>query len=202
MPFVLHWFVYVEQNYKKILLTHMDLNKVLLVGRLTADPQVRTTPGGQSVATIGVATNRVWNDKNNQRQEETEFHNVVLWGRQAEIAGQYLKKGAMVLIEGRLKTRAWTDKNGQQRRTTEVMAERMQLGPRPQGQGGGNFGGGGNSFGAGQSGGSGSSGAPSFDSAPAQPSGPSSGVDKAAEEEIPVISLDDEEEIKAEDIPF
>jgi single-strand DNA-binding protein len=178
----------------------MDLNKVLLVGRVTADPQVRTTPGGQSVATIGVATNRVWNDKNNQRQEETEFHNVVLWGRQAEIAGQYLKKGAMVLIEGRLKTRAWTDKNGQQRRTTEVMAERMQLGPRPQGQGGGqgggSLGGGGNSFGGGQN------SAPSFDSAPAQPSGPSAGVDKAAEEEIPVISLDDEEEIKAEDIPF
>jgi len=176
----------------------MDLNKVLLVGRVTADPQVRTTPGGQSVATIGVATNRVWNDKNNQRQEETEFHNVVLWGRQAEIAGQYLKKGAMVLIEGRLKTRAWTDKNGQQRRTTEVMAERMQLGPRPQGQGSGqgsgSFGGGGN-FG-------GQNSAPSFDSAPSQPSGPSSGVDKAAEEEIPVISLDDEEEIKAEDIPF
>src|SRR5579872_5185910 len=75
----------------------MDLNKVLIVGRVTADPQVRTTPGGQSVTTIGVATGRVWNDRNNQRQEETEFHNVVLWGRQAEIAGQYLKKGAMVL---------------------------------------------------------------------------------------------------------
>jgi single-strand DNA-binding protein len=182
----------------------MDLNKVMLVGRVTADPQVRTTPGGQSVATIGVATNRVWNDKNNQRQEEVEFHSVVLWGRQAEIAGQYLKKGAMVLIEGRLKTRAWTDKNGQQRRTTEVMAERMQLGPRPMGQGGGGQGGGfggGGSFGGGQSSG-GSSSVPSFDSAPAQPSGPSAGVDKAAEEEIPVISLDDEEEIKAEDIPF
>jgi single-strand DNA-binding protein len=165
----------------------MDLNKVMLVGRVTADPQVRTTPGGQSVATIGVATNRVWNDKNNQRQEETEFHNVVLWGRQAEVAGQYLKKGAMVLIEGRLKTRAWTDKNGQQRRTTEVMAERMQLGPRPQGQ---------------QGGGAGQGGSPSFGSGSLQPSATSVGVDKAAEEEIPVISLDDEEEIKAEDIPF
>jgi single-strand DNA-binding protein len=181
----------------------MDLNKVMLVGRVTADPQVRTTPGGQSVATIGVATNRVWNDKNNQRQEETEFHNVVLWGRQAEIAGQYLKKGAMVLIEGRMKTRAWTDKNGQQRRTTEVMAERMQLGPRPQGQGGsgqgGGFAGGGGNFGGGQNSGQGSSAAPNFNSGQAQPS---QGVDKAAEEEIPVISLDDEEEIKAEDIPF
>ena len=112
----------------------MDLNKVLLVGRVTADPQLRTTPGGQSVTTIGVATNRVWNDKNNQRQEETEFHNVVLWGRQADIASQYLKKGAMVLIEGRMRTRSWTDKTGQQRKTTEVLCERMQLGPRPMGQ--------------------------------------------------------------------
>jgi single-strand DNA-binding protein len=107
----------------------MDLNKVLLVGRVTADPQVRSTPGGQSVTTIGVATNRVWTDKNNQKQEETEFHSVVLWGRQAEIAGQYLTKGAMVLIEGRLQTRSWTDKNGGARKTTEIVAERLQLGP-------------------------------------------------------------------------
>jgi single-strand DNA-binding protein len=167
----------------------MDLNKVLIVGRVTADPQVRTTPSGQSVTTIGVATNRVWSDKNNQRQEETEFHNVVLWGRQAEIAGQYLKKGAMVLIEGRLRTRSWTDKTGQQKRTTEIMAERLQLGPRPMGQSGQ---GGANSFGS-------NNAAPSFRtnetaSAPA-------GLDKAPEEEIPVISLD-EEEIKPEEIPF
>ena len=122
----------------------MDLNKVILVGRVTADPQVRSTPGGQAVTTIGVATNRTWTDKGGQKQEQTEFHNVVLWGRQAEIAGQYLTKGAMVLIEGRLQTRSWTDKNGQQRKTTEVMAERMQLGPRAAnaGAGGGNWGGG------------------------------------------------------------
>jgi single-strand DNA-binding protein len=176
----------------------MDLNKVLLVGRVTADPQVRTTPGGQSVTTIGVATNRVWNDKNNQRQEETEFHNVVLWGRQAEIAGQYLKKGAMVLIEGRMRTRSWTDKTGQQRRTTEVMAERLQLGPRPQGQGGqggGNWQGGGSSssqFGGGGNGNGGGNFAPASQS----------NLDKPLEEEIPVINLDDEAEIKPEDIPF
>jgi single-strand DNA-binding protein len=157
----------------------MDLNKVILVGRLTADPQMRTTPGGQAVTTIGVATGRTWTDKNNQRQEETEFHNVVLWGRQAEIAGQYLKKGTMVLIEGRIKTRTWTDKNNQQRRTTEIMSERMQLGPKPMGQGGG-------------------SSAPNFQSGPS--SAPA--TDKAAEEEIPVISLDDEAEIKPEEIPF
>ena len=115
----------------------MDLNKVILVGRVTADPQVRSTPGGQSVTTIGVATNRTWTDKAGQKQEQTEFHNVVLWGRTAEIAGQYLTKGAMVLIEGRLQTRSWTDKQGQQRKTTEVMAERMQLGPRAANAGGG-----------------------------------------------------------------
>jgi len=153
----------------------MDLNKVIIVGRVTADPQVRSTPGGQSVTTIGVATNRTWTDKNNQKQEETEFHNVVLWGRQAEIAGQYLTKGAMVLIEGRMKTRSWTDKTGAQRRTTEIMSERMQLGPRAQGSGGGFKGKGGDKDTA----------------APAVP----------ATEEIPSINLD-EEEIKTEDIPF
>jgi single-strand DNA-binding protein len=162
----------------------MDLNKVMLVGRVTADPQVRTTPGGSAVTTIGVATNRVWTDKNNQKQEETEFHNVVLWGRQAEIAGQYLTKGAMVLIEGRLQTRGWTDKNGGARKTTEVVAERLQLGPRPQGGGQGGFRGGNAA------------------------AGPSSDVKSASKEEvpsleeIPVISLDDENEIKPEEIPF
>ena len=169
----------------------MDLNKVMLVGRVTADPQVRTTPGGQSVATIGVATNRVWTDKNNQRQEETEFHTVVLWGRQADIAGQYLTKGAMVLIEGRLQTRSWTDKNGGQRKTTEIVAERLQLGPRPQGGGGGQGGG---------FRGSGSSSTP-VASSNANTSKVSEG-DAPPLEEIPVISLDDETEIKPEEIPF
>ena len=108
----------------------MNYNKVILVGRVTADPQVRSTPGGQSVTTIGVATNRTWTDKANQKQEQTEFHNVVLWGRTAEIAGQYLTKGAMVLIEGRLQTRSWTDKQGVTRKSTEIIAEALQLGPR------------------------------------------------------------------------
>jgi len=113
----------------------MNLNKVLIVGRVTADPQLRTTPGGQSVTTLGVATNRTWNDKNGAKQEEVEFHNVVIWGRQAEVATQFLTKGAMVLIEGRLRTRSWTDKQGVQRKTTEIMSERMQLGPRAAGGG-------------------------------------------------------------------
>ncbi len=151
----------------------MDLNKVIIVGRVTADPQLRTTPGGASVTTIGVATNRTWTDKGGQKQDETEFHNVVLWGRQAEVAAQFLTKGAMVLIEGRLRTRAWTDKNGGQRRTTEIMAERMQLGPRPQGGGKGKSGG----------------------------SGAEKDLAMPAAEEIPSINLEDEE-IKPEDIPF
>lgn len=115
----------------------MNLNKVIIVGRVTADPQLRTTPGGQSVVTLGVATNRTWTDKNGAKQEETEFHNVVIWGRQAEVASQFLAKGSTVLIEGRLRTRSWTDKQGQQRRTTEIMSERMQLGPRPAPKSGG-----------------------------------------------------------------
>lgn len=160
----------------------MDLNKVILVGRVTADPQVRSTPGGQSVTTIGVATNRVWTDKAGQKQEQTEFHNVVLWGRQAEIAGQYLTKGAMILIEGRLQTRGWTDKNGQQRKTTEVMAERMQLGPRAANAGGGR------SFGGGAS------------ASPAASDGGDKDVVPSLDE-IPVINLE-EDEIKPEDIPF
>ncbi len=84
----------------------MDLNKVILVGRVTADPQLRTTPGGQSVTTIGVATNRTWTDKAGAKQEQVEFTNVVMWGRTAEIASQFLTKGAMVLIDGRLQTRS------------------------------------------------------------------------------------------------
>ena len=121
----------------------MNLNKVLIVGRVTAQPELRTTPGGQSVTAFGVATNRVWTDKAGTRQEEAEFHNVVVWGRQAEVATQFLVKGSMVLVEGRLRTRTWQDKQGQGRKTTEIVAERIQLGPRPSGERGGTKGRGG-----------------------------------------------------------
>lgn len=167
----------------------MDFNKAIIVGRVTADPQLRTTPGGQSVVTIGVATNRTWTDKAGARQEETEFHNVVIWGRQAEIAGQYLTKGATVLIEGRIQTRSWTDKQGQQRKTTEIMCERLQLGPRPGGPGGG--GGQGGSFRTNASAGAGT----------VPPGDVSKGTDAPSLDDIPVINLEDEE-IKPEDIPF
>lgn len=108
----------------------MNFNKVFLLGRLTADPQLRSTPSGQQVVTLGVATNRVWKDKNGQKQEATEFHNAVIWGRQAEVVGQYLNKGSLIFIEGRLQTRNWEDKTGQPRKTTEIIAERIQLGPK------------------------------------------------------------------------
>lgn len=108
----------------------MNLNKVFIAGRLTADPELRTTPGGTHVVSFGVATNRVWTDRNNQRKEETEFHNVVAWGKQAEVVSQFLKKGSLILVEGRLQTRSWEGKDGQTRRTTEIIAERIQLGPK------------------------------------------------------------------------
>lgn len=111
----------------------MNLNKVFILGRLTADPQLRTTTGGQQVASFSLATNRVWNDKAGQKKEEVEFHNVVVWGRQAEIASKYLSKGGLALVEGRLQTRSWDDKQGQKRKTTEIIADRIQLGPRPAG---------------------------------------------------------------------
>ncbi len=108
----------------------MNLNKVFVAGRLTADPDLRTTPSGTHVTSFSVATNRVWTDKNGERREETEFHNVVAWGRQAEVVSQFLKKGGLILVEGRLQTRSWEGKDGQTRRTTEIVAERIQLGPR------------------------------------------------------------------------
>src|SRR3990167_9839198 len=111
----------------------MNVNKAILVGRLTRDPDMRTTPSGQSVATISMATNNFWTDKSGTRQERTEFHNVVLWGRLAEIASQYLTKGQECFIEGRLQTREYTAKDGSQRRVTEIVGENMQLGNRAQG---------------------------------------------------------------------
>ncbi len=108
----------------------MNLNKVLIAGRLTADPELRTTPAGDHVASFSIATNRFWRTKEGERKENTEFHNVVVWGRQAEIANQFCKKGSIILIEGRLQTRAWEGKDGQTRRTTEIIAENIQFGPR------------------------------------------------------------------------
>ena len=108
----------------------MNLNKVFLLGRLTADPQLRTTTNGTQVGTFSVATNRVWNDKISGRREEVEFHNIVVWGQQADVASRFLTKGNLVLIEGRIQTRTWEDQQGQKRKTTEIVSERLQLPPR------------------------------------------------------------------------
>jgi single-strand DNA-binding protein len=109
----------------------MNLNKIFILGNLTRDPELRQTGTGQSVATFGVATNRMWKDQSGNKQTQTEFHNVVLWGRLAEIANQYLAKGRLVFIEGRITTRSWLDTQGQKKYRTEIIAENMQLGPRP-----------------------------------------------------------------------
>lgn len=104
------------------------VNKVILVGNLGRDPEVRTTPNGQTVASFTLATSRRWKDKDGQRQEQTEWHNIVVWGRQAETAGQYLVKGKQVFVEGRLQTRSWEDKtSGEKRYKTEVVCENFQM---------------------------------------------------------------------------
>lgn len=114
----------------------MNLNKVFILGRLTADPVLRSTPGGQQVASFSLATNRNWTDKAGAKKEEVEFHNIVVWGRLAEIAGKFLTKGGLALVEGRIQTRSWQDKQGQNRKTTEIIADNIQLGPRSGGGGG------------------------------------------------------------------
>lgn len=153
----------------------MNLNKVFLVGRLTQDPGVRTTSAGQMVCSFGLATNRIWmNRETNQRQEKTEYHNIVLWRRLAEIASQYLKKGSLVLIEGRIQTRSWEDASGNRRYRTEVVADNIQLGPRT-----------------------------AIREAPAEtPPLAEESKKEPSQENIPIIEEDKDEEIDVKDIPF
>lgn len=110
----------------------MDLNRATLIGRLTKDPEVRTTPSGQSVCTLSLATNRAWTDQSGTKQERVEFHNCVLWGKLAEIAGQYLTKGRRAYMEGRIETRDWTGQDGVKRYRTEIVVDNMIMldGPR------------------------------------------------------------------------
>jgi single-strand DNA-binding protein len=103
----------------------MDLNKVMIIGRLTRDPEARTTPNGHNVASFGVATNRIWTDKTGTRQQKVEYHNVVTWGRLADISSQYLHKGSRLYLEGRLQTREWEGQDGVKRYRTEIIAENM-----------------------------------------------------------------------------
>jgi single-strand DNA-binding protein len=120
----------------------MSVNKVILVGRLGRDPETRYTGGGQAVANFSVATDESYKDKAGERQKRTEWHKIVVWGKQAEIAQQYLKKGSLVFIEGRIQSREWQDKEGQKRTSFEIVANNFRmLGGRGDG-GSGSFGGG------------------------------------------------------------
>jgi len=103
------------------------VNKVILLGRLGQDPELRYTPGGAAVTTCSLATNEVWKDQDGNKKEKTDWHRVVLWRKQAELAGEYLKKGSKVYVEGKLQTRSWDDKDGNKRYMTEVVAERLEF---------------------------------------------------------------------------
>ena len=116
----------------------MYLNKALLYGNLTRDPELRALPSGMNVCNFSIATNRVYRDREGKKQEQTDFHNVVVFGRQADTVAQYLKKGSAVFVEGRMQTRSWDDKtSGEKKYRTEVVADRVQFGPKSSGSGGG-----------------------------------------------------------------
>lgn len=149
----------------------------MLIGNMVRDPEMRTTPSGQNVTSFSIATNRVWNDNNGQKQEKVEFHNIVAWRRLAEIANQYLKKGAKVYIEGRLQTRSWDDPNGVKKYRTEIIVENMIMLDRA---------------GNAPSGGDFSTAQPSMDKTPTVDINQSSSNNVS----------DSEEEISIEDIPF
>ena len=116
----------------------MNLNKAILYGNLTRDPEIKTLPGGSTVANFSVATNRVWKDKNGEKKQDVEFHNIVAFGRTAELVNQYMKKGHGIFVEGRIQTRSW-EKDGRKNYRTEIIAETVQFGPRG-GTGSGDFG--------------------------------------------------------------
>jgi single-strand DNA-binding protein len=114
-----------------------SVNKVIIIGNLGRDPETRYMPDGGAITNISVATTDVWKDKNGEKQEKTEWHRVAFFGKLAEIAGEYLKKGSQVYVEGRLQTRKWQDKDGQDKYTTEIVANAMQMLGSRQGMGGG-----------------------------------------------------------------
>ncbi|MES3004935.1 MAG: single-stranded DNA-binding protein [Patescibacteria group bacterium] len=111
----------------------MYLNRAMLIGNLTRDPEVKVLPSGIKVASFSLATNRVWKDKNGVKQENVDYHNVVVFGKQADIVSQYMKKGNSILIEGRMQTRSWDDATGVKKYRTEVIADRIQFGPKKEG---------------------------------------------------------------------
>lgn len=152
----------------------MYLNKAIIIGNLTRDPEQKALPSGAAVTTFSLATNRVWKDKDGNKQESADYHNIVVFGRQAETTAQYLKKGSSALIEGRIQTRSWDGQDGKKNYRTEIVADRVQFGPRRDGA------------------------APAGPAASA-PSGKGKSV--AKKEEIDTIQYP-EEEINPDDIPF
>lgn len=164
----------------------MNLNKVFIIGNLTRDPELRQTAGGQAVCSFSVATNRVYTDNSGQKQKQAEFHNIVAWGKQAEIVNQYLRRGSLVMIEGRLQTRSWQDQQGAKHWKTEIIAERVQLGPRT----------------SGGSAGGGSSDWSGRDQEPNDNHNQTSPRESAKEEPVPTIELPGDDEIDIKDIPF
>ncbi|MEK7582258.1 MAG: single-stranded DNA-binding protein [Patescibacteria group bacterium] len=171
----------------------MNLNKVILIGRLTQEPEARSTPSGQSVTTLRMATNRTWNDQaSGQRKEAVEYHTVIAWGRLGEIASQYLRRGGLLMIEGRLQTRNWTGNDNVKRYMTEIIAENLQLGPRSATEGSASY----------------QSSAPASDRAPAAPA-PVDDIPIIDENDLPAQAgmthqgVDEQEvKIKEEDLPF
>lgn len=111
----------------------MYLNKALVIGNLTRDPEMKSLPSGIQVTSFSVATNRVWKDKNGAKQESADYHNIVVFGRQAETVSQFLRKGSSVLVEGRMQTRSWDSPDGKKNYRTEIVADRVQFGPRSSG---------------------------------------------------------------------
>jgi len=163
----------------------MDLNRAMLIGNITRDPELRSTSTGQSVASFGLATNRIWKDPSSgERKESTDFHNIVAWGKLAEICGQYLRKGSKIFVEGRIQNRSWQGQDGNKRYITEIVMENMiMLDRKP------------------------------AETSPYQPSTPQSNQPPVAlktqatpppqPEEIPTIQIDEnQDEVKIEDIPF
>ncbi len=150
----------------------MNLNKVFVLGNLTRDPDKRVLPSGQPVVSFGLATNRFYNSKEGEKKQEAEFHNITTFGKLAEISSQYLQKGSLALVEGRLKTNSWQDTAGVKHSRTEIIAERLQLGPRTSG------------------------------GFPKKEEKQTENKDIIHEEEIPIIEEEDSGEIDPEKIPF
>ena len=158
----------------------MDLNKVMIIGNVVRDPEMRSTPNGQNVTSFSIATNLVWKDQSGQKQERAEFHNVVAWRRLAEISNQYLKKGSKVYIEGRLQTRSWDDPNGVKRYKTEIIADNMIMLDRL----------------------GGASPSMNNEGSQSEPAEREPIVDFDSSSQAPAKKSNDEEEISIEDIPF